>query len=205
MNSAFSQATPSFTAAIILAAGASTRLGHPKQLALLNGEPLLARAIRTAQEAGLTPILVVLGANAAEIQQSCPLGPAQLVLNDEWPEGMGSSVRAGISRLGKQTEGVVLMTCDQPAVDAAHLRRLIQAGTELKSPVASQYASHPGEEKRGVPAYFPHTLFSELLLLRGDAGARNLLASAKSLELKFGEVDIDTPAALARARALFIR
>ncbi len=203
MNPASNQATSKQTAAIILAAGASTRLGTPKQLARLNGEPLLARAIRTAHEAGLTPILVILGANAAEIQQSCSLAPAQVVLNEQWPEGMASSVRLGIEALQGKVEGAILMTCDQPAVDAGHLRKLVLLGQSIGAPVASHYAGRGETEKRGVPAYFPRTRFGELLLLKGDTGARNLLASSESLLLILGEVDVDTQQALARARALF--
>ncbi len=193
------------TPAILLAAGASTRLGHPKQLATLNGEPLLLRAIQAATEAGLTPILVILGANAAQIQTRCNLNHTQVILNDHWQEGMASSIQAGIRALPEYSEGVILLTCDQPAVDAAHLRELFHAGTQSKAPVASQYEAEPGQKRRGVPAYFPSTHFPKLLLLNGDAGARSLLASANSIELKFGEVDVDTPQALLRARTLFKR
>ena len=193
------------TAALILAAGASTRLGYPKQLAELNGQFLLHRAIFTAQQAGLTPILVILGANAAEIQKACDLKGTQAILNEQWPEGMGSSVRAGIKALPNGTEGVILLTCDQPAVDKAHLSALIRQGKETKLPVASHYLGSDGKKRRGVPAYFPHTRFPELLLLKGDAGARGLLATAKSIKLNLGEVDVDTPHTLDQARALFPR
>ena len=185
------------TPALILAAGASTRLGHPKQLALLNGEPLLTRALRTAQEAGLSPILIVLGANAPQIQTTCQLKAGQVIENKNWQQGMSTSLIAGIQALGP-FPGVVLMTCDQPAVTAGHLRKLTEHGTETGQAIASSYG-----ERHGVPAYFPGTRFAEVLLLTGDAGAKSLLASAISIPLVLGELDIDTPDALQQARKIF--
>ena len=188
------------TAAIILAAGSSTRLGHPKQLALLEGQPLLERAIATAINAGLAPILVILGANAAEIRRSVDLEGVVVIENEQWQEGMASSVRAGVGALSGATQGVVLMTCDQPAVTAQHLQTLIEQGTQAGEAIGSAY-----QEKHGVPAYFPHTLFPQLLLLKGDAGAKSLLTTARSLSLKNGDIDVDTPEALVRAQELFDR
>ena len=89
------------------------------------------------------------------------------------------------------------MACDQPAVTADHLRKLMQSGMEV---VASGYAS-----RRGIPAYFPASAFEGLLKLRGDVGARELLQRAKCIELQGGELDIDTPEELQRARELFER
>lgn len=191
------------TAALILAAGASTRLGQPKQLALLNGEPLLVRAIRVAREADLEPC-VLLGANAAQIEATCHLN-ATVLHNPDWAQGMASSLHVGIQALQTRKDdarGVILMTCDQPAVTEQHLRQLVKLGVLEGEPIASRYGGE-GEKRHGVPAYFPNTRFRELLLLQGDAGARSLLATAKSIHLKLGEIDIDTPAALARARTLF--
>ncbi len=183
--------------AIILAAGSSTRLGHPKQLALLNQEPLLNRAIRTATEAGCEPIYVVLGANAPQIEKTCRLKAVQVVHNQNWQQGMSTSLIAGVQAIGP-VEGVLLMTCDQPAVTAGHLRKLIEQGTSTNQAIASSY-----KKRHGVPAYFPNTLFSECLLLTGDAGAKNLLTSAMSIPLMLGELDIDTPEALDEARERF--
>ena len=184
------------TAAIILAAGASTRLGTPKQLALLAGETLLARAIRIAAEAGCTPIFVVLGANAEMIQAQCSLHPGRVVLNNQWPEGMASSIRVGVQALPEQVTGAILMTCDQPTVSPQHLRQLAERNPDQTT--ASSYAN-----RRGVPAYFPSSLFPQLLALTGDLGARALLASA--LDLPGGDLDIDTPDLLALARTLHER
>jgi CTP:molybdopterin cytidylyltransferase MocA len=183
-------------AAIILAAGASSRLGEPKQLALLAGEQLLERAVRVAGEAGCEPIVVVLGANAEQISARCSLASAIVVMNKAWAEGMATSIRCGISALPKETRAAILMTCDQPAVTSSHLRSLMEQCKD--EPVASSYAG-----REGVPACFPASHFSELMRLEGDAGARYLLRAAPSVELPGGELDIDTPEALTSARRLY--
>jgi molybdenum cofactor cytidylyltransferase len=184
-------------AAVVLAAGASTRLGALKQLALLGEETLLERAVRVAREAGCSPVVVVVGAEYARVLGSCLLGDAVSVINDAWDEGMASSIRLGVRTLGsvaKEAEGALLMTCDQPSVSAEHLRLLMKS-REVR---ASRYA-----ERNGVPAFFPKEYFDRLMELKGDAGARELLAEAGYEELVGGELDVDTVADLARARELF--
>ena len=189
---------------MILAAGASSRLGEAKQLAMLHpdtahGEKLLERAVRVAADAGCAPVVVVLGARAVEIQRACTLGGALVRHNAEWHEGMASSIRVGIAALEEAVaaglEAAVVMGCDQPAVTADHLRRLI--GPEV---TASAYAG-----RRGIPACFPAEVFGELMRLRGDRGARDLLQTARAVELDGGELDVDTPELLAEARARFGR
>ncbi|HEY4382234.1 MAG TPA: nucleotidyltransferase family protein [Acidobacteriaceae bacterium] len=178
------------SAAILLAAGASTRLGEPKQLAMLGSETLLERSVRVAREAGFVPVVVVLGAAAEQIRERCDFGGAAVVVNEAWEEGMASSIRAGLRAVPAAVVGALVMTCDQPAVTAEHLRALASAGEVT----ASTYAG-----RRGVPAYFPAALFRELVELRGDAGARELLLAAATVELAGGELDVDTAADLAEA------
>ena len=185
------------TAAVVLAAGASTRLGGPKQLVMLGGETLLERAVRVAHEAGCVPVVVVLGAAAELVAARCDLGSAVVVVNEAWEEGMASSIQTGLRavRVGiGGADGVVLMTCDQPALTAEHLLALMAAGQVT----ASAYA-----ERRGVPAYFPGAAFPALAALRGDAGARELLRGAATVELIGGELDVDTATDLAEATRLF--
>jgi molybdenum cofactor cytidylyltransferase len=181
---------------VILAAGASSRLGEPKQLARLGRERLLDRAVRVAGKAGCGPIVVVLGAVAERIQAECGLAVCRVVINPAWADGMATSLGAGVAALDGSVEGAVVMTCDQPAVTAEHLQRL--AAASAGSPVASSYAG-----RRGAPAYFPASWFTHLSGLRGDAGARELLASAPAVELSGGDLDVDTPEALATARSLY--
>jgi len=182
--------------AIILAAGASTRLGEPKQLVTLGGERLLDRAVRVAREAGCAPVVVVLGASAETILGECRLNDACIVMNPDWGEGMASSIRCGVRQLDDDCDAAILMTCDQPAVTANHLRQLMEGCTD--TPVASSYAG-----RSGVPACFPAGYFGDLLLLAGEEGARRRLESAVTIDLAGGELDIDTPLTLAAARSIY--
>jgi CTP:molybdopterin cytidylyltransferase MocA len=181
-------------AAVVLAAGASRRLGSPKQLEMVGGETLLERAVRVARGAGCSPVIVVLGAEAPLMPRSgMPVGVLS-VMNNQWAEGMASSVRAGVRACDAAVEGVVLMTCDQPAITAEHLQSLM-SGHEIR---ASRYAG-----RNGVPAFFPRRYFDELLALTGDTGARALLVAAEAVDLKDGDLDVDTAEDLKRARELF--
>jgi CTP:molybdopterin cytidylyltransferase MocA len=180
-------------AAIILAAGSSQRLGQPKQNVLLAGETLLQRAIRTATDASLSPIIVVIRStiHSAAIQTDI-----EFVTNLEPDEGIASSIRCGIVALApKEVAGAVIMTCDQPAVTAAHLRALASDEDHI---TGSRYA-----RTIGVPAYFPRVSFAKLLDLSGDSGARPLLQTAQSISAENLELDIDTQQDLDRARTLF--
>ena len=84
---------------MVLAAGASTRLGEPKQLVMLGGESLLERAVRMAREAGCSPVVVVLGSSAASIEAGCALENVIVVVNEDWADGMGRSIGVGIGTL----------------------------------------------------------------------------------------------------------
>lgn len=179
--------------AVILAAGASTRLGEPKQMVMLGQESLLERSIRVAEEAGCSPIVVVLGAFAEEIRKRCKLDRRKVILNEAWNEGMGTSISAAIRSL-HDVDGAVVMTCDMPAVTPEHLQALM-AREEI---AASFYAN-----RRGVPAYFPQSTFPALAQLQGDAGAKELLQFARTVELKGGELDIDTLQDVNRVREIF--
>jgi molybdenum cofactor cytidylyltransferase len=188
---------PMPVAAMVLAAGASRRLGQPKQLLRHAGETLLNRAVRLANEAGAEPVLAVLGAHAARIQAAVPLQKAITVFNTQWEMGMATSIHAGLHALDEiapGVAGVMILSCDQPRLGAAHLRALIesfvaQAGSAI---VASAYAGI-----HGVPAVFPRLVFQELFALRGDQGARALLLRPPcpliALPFAGGEVDIDEP------------
>ena len=125
---------------MVLAAGGSSRLGSPKQLVRLGDENLLERAVRVASEAGCGPVVVVLGASAEVIRSQSVLGDACVVVNDDWASGMGGSIAVGVGAL-QGVDGCVVMTCDMPAVTAAHLRLLMRG--EI---TASSYSG-----RKGVP------------------------------------------------------
>ncbi len=183
--------------AIVLAAGASRRLGQPKQLLRQAGETLIDRAIRVSLEAGAEPVFAVLGAHAEAIVQEAELRNAVQVVNGEWQQGIAGSIHAGLRALEQQQpdcSAVLLMVCDQPRLSAAHLRALLAAHAKQTQPaiVASAYAGIAG-----IPAIFPKSQFQELLALTGDTGARNLLKSPSCplvlVAFEGGEADIDTP------------
>lgn len=178
------------TAAIILAAGFSSRLGRPKQTLVLDGETLVERAARLASEAGFSPVIVVVNRDA---DFCAPLEKRGCVcaMNEQAAEGMASSIRRGITVAKSfRATGVVLMTCDQIALDVPHLSRLVEDPTRI---TGSRYAGH-----NGIPAYFPESVFDDLLQLRGDIGARDLLQSATAITNESLALDIDTKDDLAK-------
>ena len=186
---------PRRVAAVVLAAGASTRLGVPKQLIRFRGEPLVRRAAKAASEAGASPVIVVLGADAASIAQALDgLSFAKTVTNEQWRDGLASSLAAGIreaQRLDAQCDGALLTTADQPLVDGAALRRLLDAFDEGARLVAAEYSG-----TIGVPAVIGREWFEALLALEGDAGAGRWLRgkgdAVHRIPLLEAAVDIDT-------------
>lgn len=184
-------------AAVVLAAGASRRLGQPKQLVRIHSETLLGRTLRIVREAGMDAVVVVLGAYAELIQAETELGDAVVVSNPAWETGMASSIHAGIDRVSAQmpdVEAVLLLVCDQVRLTSVHLRRLMDA-VKLGAIAASVYEGMPG-----VPAVFPVSAFAQLMELRGDAGARNVLKDNPVIPVPFadGVIDIDTEEDLRR-------
>ena len=189
--------------AVILAAGGSSRFGQPKQLLVLRGETLVRRAMRAAMEARCAPVVVVVGESVDAIRDELRETAALIVDNPDWQRGLGSSIRCGLERLVKvasQTEAVVLLTCDQPSVDARTIAALIAERDKTGKPVvASSYAS-----TLGVPALFDRSCFEALLALPGDSGAKSLIAArpddVAAISFEDGAIDIDTPADFQRLR-----
>jgi molybdenum cofactor cytidylyltransferase len=184
--------------AVVLAAGASTRFGSPKQLVRLQGRPLLHAAVARAVEVAGQAVTVVLGAHAADLAPLLRHSTASVIVNREWSEGIGSSIRTGVSRLPPSCEGVLIMLADQPAVTADDLRRLVE--TWRRQPdyiIAAQY-----DGTTGVPAIFPRLYFSSLTELRGDQGARALIHRNRDRVVRVpmagAAIDIDTPEDLLR-------
>lgn len=180
---------------ILLAAGGSSRLGRPKQLLLYQGRTLLRHAAETAFASGCRPVVVVLGAQADRLRAEIDGLEVVIAGNPDWALGMGSSVRAGLRALEEaapDAAGVVLMLCDQPLITAASLDALVQAHVDTNAPlVASEYGG-----TRGVPAFFGRALFPDLRALKGEQGAKAVLAAhaseAVALPLPAGVWDVDT-------------
>jgi molybdenum cofactor cytidylyltransferase len=183
------------TGVIILAAGASSRLGSPKQLLVYSGVTLLQHSIEAAQAADAVSVVVVLGANADLIKSEINNTTANVVVNPEWKEGMASTIRFGLQTLVKlnpDVEAVVLMVADQPFVTADLLNDLLELNKkEQRSIVASKYGT-----TFGTPVLFTKRFFPELLELSGDVGAKSLvrkyLNETAFVPFPKGEIDIDT-------------
>ncbi|HJV23688.1 MAG TPA: nucleotidyltransferase family protein [Holophagaceae bacterium] len=181
-------------AAIVLAAGASRRLGQPKQLVALAGEALLRRAVRMALEAGCGAVIPVLPREHDRylaVLEGLAVSPC---INLQAEEGMGASIRAGAGALPAEAEGALLMTVDQVAVDAQLLRRLMAAWRqEPHRPAGCVYEGHVG-----IPALFPRSRFPGLRACKGDQGAKGLLGGALHVPFPRGGEDLDTPEDLRR-------
>jgi len=179
--------------AIVLAAGASTRFGSPKQLVRIAGRPLLHAAVTRAAEVTGNALIVVLGAGAGELAPLLKHSPGSVVVNRHWREGLASSIRAGVARLPATCAGVMLVLADQAAVTSDDLRRL--AGTWRRRPQSIVAALYAGTT--GAPAIFPRSTFTELAALRGDAGARSVLRRSADRVIRVpmpaAELDLDTP------------
>jgi molybdenum cofactor cytidylyltransferase len=182
---------------IILAAGESKRLGNPKQLLSFDGNTLLARVAKTACESMMCPVIAVLGAHAEKIRPTLNIAGLNVVYNDNWQEGMASSLRKGLTsmmELYPQVDGIIILVCDQPYLSHELIKALIEAQRDAGLPAAA--AAYNG--KLGTPALFHKSLFSALLLLSGDTGARKMLEGMQEnvveVDFEMGDVDIDTQA-----------
>jgi molybdenum cofactor cytidylyltransferase len=182
----------STTGIVILAAGASIRLGKPKQLLPWQGSTLLQHAVQVARQVTSQPI-VVLGAHLHQLQAALDPATVQIVHNPSWKEGMASSIRCGLDAAMRQTtEQVIFMVCDQPFVSAAILQELVLARVKTGKPIiASAYSG-----TLGIPALFDTTFFPQLLNLEGDTGAKKIIqqysGQVYGVPFPMGHVDIDT-------------
>jgi molybdenum cofactor cytidylyltransferase len=180
---------------IILAAGESKRMGTPKQLLTYKGASLIARVAETAVSTALQPVVVVLGANADSIKTELSAAGLSIVLNDEWEEGMASSLRAGLNFITENNplvDGVIILVADQPHLTSMHLLQLLETLHKTGLPAAA--CTYQG--KLGTPALFHKSCFPQLLALTGDTGARKILTDMNDMVAKLpfekGIMDIDT-------------
>ncbi|MEO7093942.1 MAG: nucleotidyltransferase family protein [Polyangiales bacterium] len=174
----------------ILAAGSSSRLGRPKQLVPVAGEPLLRRTARLALATSCTATAVVVGAHAGEVTPAVAGLAVTTLVNEAWPEGVASSIRAATMWAEAQSaSALLLMVCDQPRLTTEHLAALLAEHARTGAVVGSAYRGTVG-----VPAVFPASSFAALGALHGDRGARALLAGAAAISWDDGAVDVDSEA-----------
>jgi molybdenum cofactor cytidylyltransferase len=189
--------TPPDLQMVLLAAGSSTRFGSPKLLADVHGQPMLAHAIDTLLALGHhDSIVVVLGANAADLEPLVRAAAVRSVFNPDFEQGMAGSLRVGLSAVGPDCRGVLIALADQVVVTSDDLRRLVARWHEQPECIAA--ARHG--DVTGVPAIFPAALFDELAALQGDRGARDLLkrlaGQVVTVHMPRAAVDVDTRADL---------
>lgn len=181
---------------IILAAGASVRMGKPKQLLEFNGKTLLRRAVQTGIESECHPIVVVLGAQINDLKNEIKDFEVQIAENADWKRGMSSSIKTGLQRIleiNNQISGVVIMVCDQPFVSAKLINQIVEKCRKTNSLiVASEYSA-----TLGVPALFGSLVFSQLLELENSGGAKEIIKQFQNetiaVPFEKGNFDIDTP------------
>ena len=184
-------------AGVILAAGASERLGRPKQLLRYRNETLIHRTARLARAAGLAPLHVVVGCRGREVAGALGdlRGAVAVVKNPDWSAGMGGSLARGIASLPDAAGAALVLVTDQPHLSGAVLGAVLERYRSAAAPlVASRYASGA----LGVPALFARRFFPELGTLSGARGARALFtrhaAALTTVSFPAGEADVDTPA-----------
>ena len=180
---------------IILAAGASTRLGKPKQLLQHRGKTLLAHAINEAVNSNADAVVVVLGKDANLFKKDIDERKIRVAINSSWEEGMASSLRLGMDTLLNDKpyiDAVIFMVCDQPHISSSILNELIITQQKTtKQIVTSNYG-----DSMGPPALLHKKYFEELMKLSGDAGARKIIQKnmndVATILFPEGNIDIDT-------------
>lgn len=180
---------------IILAAGGSSRMGTSKQMLEVNGEYLLNRTVRTVADAGIGQIVVVLGAEEALHRSIISHQPVNVVANEAWQTGMGSSIKRGLRSLRYQDQNldaVIILVCDQPMLRPEIISGIVSTFQATKKAiVVSGYS-----ESVGVPALFARSYFDKLDQLPDDQGAKRIilqnLADVEVVPFPGGEIDLDT-------------
>ena len=181
------------TAGIILAAGASSRFGQPKQLLDYHGEPFVRVVAKTALKAGLSPVVVVVGANADAITKALENLPLTIVHNSEWMAGQSTSMKAGLNHLPDNTGGAIFLLADQPQVSVELLRALMEPHSQDLPPILAPYVF----DQRANPLLFDRITFADLLTVTGDTGGRAIFSKFSPFYLNWYDkrllLDVDTP------------
>jgi len=158
-------------AAVVLAAGGSTRMGSPKQLLMVRGRPMLRRVSEAVCAIGLEQVVVVVGAHRDSVMKALDGLAVTAVVNEDWFCGLSSSLRAGIGALRPEVQAALVVLADQPALTPELLSALVDRYRATGAPIVAPV--HKG--KRGNPVLFDRALFPELMAVEGDRGGRILL------------------------------
>ncbi|NLR66218.1 nucleotidyltransferase family protein [Chitinophaga varians] len=191
------------TGAVILAAGASRRLGTPKQQVRFQQQSLLQRIIQTTRQTTANPVVVVLGAFADTILPDLQDSETNIVINTDWESGMGSSIQSGVReliRIDHNVSDVLILLCDQPFITPVLLEELITTHyRQNKGITACSYGP-----AIGTPIIFSSTFFPGLLALTGQEGAKKIILQHQqdvtTIPFPEGIIDIDTPEDLENLR-----
>lgn len=184
---------------IILAAGASRRMGEPKQLLKIDNQTLIERAINLTQAIENQQTVVVLGANAEKISPHITQqATVEIVINENWKQGMGTTLKKGVEFFLARPiiyDAIIVMVCDQPYLTTRKLQELITTYRDNNvAIIATTY-----NNIKGVPALFANSLFTKLKTLNKDEGARKIIKNYKgaviTVDFPEGIFDLDTPAA----------
>jgi molybdenum cofactor cytidylyltransferase len=188
------------TGIVIIAAGESSRLGHPKQLVLWKKRPLIRHTASVALQASLGPVAVVLGAINEGCRSALQGLPIRIVHNPDWAAGMGGSIACGVNSLmDAKIESIIVMLCDQPMIDVDHLKKLEEESHRLGRGIVATRC----RGMNGPPVLFPSSFFVQLRTLRGNQSARSLLHAAPLLSwvpCPAAACDLDTPEDLLELR-----
>lgn len=180
---------------ILLAAGASKRLGKPKQLLQFQNETLLKRSVKIAHDSCCHPVIVVLSANAEKLALEIEEFNVEIVVNTESEHGMGTSIQIGTKYFSENhpdISGVILMVCDQPFVSVDLIEKMVRSFRQTNALiVASSY-----RDTIGVPALFSRLIFTELMQLTADDGAKKIIYKHRenviNIPFEAGAIDVDT-------------
>jgi len=189
------------TVIVILAAGGSRRLGQPKQLLAVSGEPMIRRIVRSAVESGLEQVVVVLGSSACDCVSAIKQCGADIVVNPFWECGLAGSIRIGVERAeAAGADAVLILLADQPCLTSKVIREFLdRAVARPDQVIAARYG-----DVVGPPIFFGLNWFPRLKALQGDEGARKLIREQQNGGIEIvdwpeGAIDIDLPEDLPRA------
>jgi molybdenum cofactor cytidylyltransferase len=195
-------AGPAFSV-LVPAAGASTRLGQAKQLLRYRDKSLLAHILDVISATGPLEIIVVTGANAGQVRQAAPHPAVRWVHNPEWTTGMGTSIALGAAAVHSDSDGVLIMLCDQYRVETGDLQALLETWRTDPRRIVAAVAG----DRCMPPVLFPARLLGALKGLAGDVGAHRLLEDhsdlVSTLAMDNARFDVDTHEQLLRMQEFF--